>query len=282
MYLKRKQVDTLLLAPFINEKRAVNSQLLELTGEKKHINDDAIVANQVQMFMLAKKFARAEELSSIIENEHPMLRAIVRCLGGYIDYEDPKEEATINLIKQSSPRNEVIINLFMEKFDSTTVQALQRLPQDHPVTDYLKAQRLCLQYESDIMKMKATTFDRAEDPTFSHPKDELIPAATPEDIQAAKNAIAVLKEDIQLYKDMGLTDEVAKMEKELEVQTTSLANMEKGETSIIPFECSVYDAAFVYLKQCFGRDGKFVKTAQADYDITEDLLNDVLGIKKKK
>lgn len=282
MYLKRKQVDTLLLAPFINEKRAVNSQLLELTGEKKHINDDAIVANQVQMFMLAKKFARAEELSSIIENEHPMLRAIVRCLGGYIDYEDPKEEATINLIKQSSPRNEVIINLFMEKFDSTTVQALQRLPQDHPVTDYLKAQRLCLQYESDVMKMKATTFDRAEDPTFSHPKDELIPAATPEDIQAAKNAIAVLKEDIQLYKDMGLTDEVAKMEKELEVQTTSLANMEKGETSIIPFECSVYDAAFVYLKQCFGRDGKFVKTAQADYDITEDLLNDVLGIKKKK
>lgn len=281
MYLKRKQVDTTLLAPFINEKWNANFTFTEMSGDKKLINDDAIVANQVQMFMLAKNYSRAEELSSIIENEHPMLRAIVRCLGGYIDYEDPKEAETIELIKKSSPRNEVIVNLYMAKYDSTTVQALQKLPQEEALTDYLKAQRLCLQYE-DLMTMNATQFDRKEDPSFSHPKDEIIPAATPEDIKVVKDAIQVLKDDIQLYKDMGLTDEVAKMEKELETQSATLATMEKGEISIIPYECTVYEAAYQYLQRCFERDKKYIRTAQADYDITEDLLNDVLGIKKEK
>jgi hypothetical protein len=52
---------------------------------------------------------------------------------------------------------------------------------------------------------------------------------------------------------------------------------------VIPVEhCSVYDAAKVYLQQCFARDEKYVRTAQADYDIAEELLNDVLGIKKDK
>ena len=72
------------------------------------------------------------------------------------------------------------------------------------------------------------------------------------------------------------------MKKELETQQTTLANMEKGETSIIPASCSVYEAAYVYLKKCLDKDRKYLRTAQADYDIAEELLNDVLGIKKRK
>jgi hypothetical protein len=81
---------------------------------------------------------------------------------------------------------------------------------------------------------------------------------------------------------MGLSEDVAKLQKELETKSTTLASMEKGEISVIPYECNVYEAAYAYLKRCFERDGKFVKTAQADYDIAEELLNDVLGIKKEK
>ena len=51
---------------------------------------------------------------------------------------------------------------------------------------------------------------------------------------------------------------------------------------MIPAACTVYEAAYIYLKNCFEKDGKYIRTAQADYDIAEDLLNDVLGIKKKK
>ena len=70
--------------------------------------------------------------------------------------------------------------------------------------------------------------------------------------------------------------------KQLEDAEKTLADMEKGEVSVIPVTCSVYDAAYIYLKNCFDKDRKFVKTAYADYDIAEELLHDVLGIKKEK
>lgn len=280
-YLKRKQVDTLLLAPFIDERFRANYSLTELSGEKKILNDDAIVANQVQMLMLSKDYERAEELSSIIENEHPMLRAIVRCLGGYIDFEDPKEEATVELIKKSSPRNEVIINLYREQYDSTTVAALNKLPQNDPVTSYLRAQYLCLKYDNDVVKMKADEFARAEDPAFRHPDDEVLEAATPEAIEEFK---AKMKEiETYIEEDKILNFDTTENEAKLADMKETLAVMEKGEETVIPVEhCSVYDAAKVYLQQCFAFDQKYVRTAQADYDISEDLLNDVLGIKKDK
>lgn len=280
-YLKRKQVDTLLLAPFIDERFRANYSLTEMSGEKKILNDDAIVANQVQMLMLSKNYERAEELSSIIENEHPMLRAIVRCLGGYIDFEDPKEEATVDLIRKSSPRNEVIINLYKETFDSTTVMALNKLPQGDPMTSYLRAQYLCLKYEGDVMKMKNESFDRTEDPAFRHPKDEVLEAATPEAIEEFKAKMKEIETYIEEDTILGFdtTENVAK----LEDMRQTLAVMEKGEETVIPVDhCSVYDAAKVYLEQCFAKDVKYVRTAQADYDIAEDLLNDVLGIKKDR
>lgn len=282
MRLRQKQADTTILRPFIDERYRVNFELTEMSGAKRQLNDDAIIANQVQMFMLMKKYDRAEELTSMIADQHPTLRAIVRCLGGFIDYEDPKEAETIKLIQGSSPRNEVVINLYMAKFDSTTVKAIQKLPQEEALTDYIKAQRLCMQYEGDVMKMKSVDFDRSEDPLFVHPKDEVIPPPTPEEIKVVQDAVAVLEGDVQLYKDLNMLEEVANIEKELEVQKKALETMMKGETTVIPATCSVYDAAYVYLKSCFGKDAKFVKTAQADYEIAEDVLNDVLGIKKDK
>lgn len=280
-YLKRKQVDTLLLAPFIDERFRVNYSITEMSGEKKILNDDAIVANQVQMHMLAKNYERAEELSSIIENEHPMLRAIVRCLGGYIDFDDPNEEATVDLIRKSSPRNEVIINLYKETFDSTTVMALNRLPQEDALTSYLRAQYLCLKHEGDVMRMKNESFDRTEDPAFRHPEDEVLEAATPEAIEEFKAKMKEIETYIEEDTILGFdtTENVAK----LEDMRQTLAVMEKGEETVIPVDhCSVYDAAKVYLEQCFARDAKYVRTAQADYDIAEDLLNDVLGIKNDR
>ena len=290
MYLQRKQIDTTILKPFINEKFNANFTLTDPNNPeiKRIVNDDAIVSNQVQMFMLAKKYSRAEEMSSIIENEHPKLRAIVRCLGGFIDFEDPAELATIEIIKQSSPRNAVIVDLYrfdpydkakMDTLVVETVEAINKLPVEHALTDYLKVQRLCLQYDNDVMKMKGVDFNREEDPSFSHPKDEIIPPPTPEEIEAQRTVVKNLEEEIQLFSDMGI--DVSAMEPELNSAKNLLENMQKGEATLVPHEgFSVYEAAYIYLKRCFERDQKLVKTAQADYDIAEDLLNDVLGIKK--
>ena len=289
MYLNRKQVDTTILASFIDERYLANQPWTDKEGNPDYDrNPDAIVANQVQMFMLLKNYERAEELSSIIAKEHPRLRAIVRCLGNFIDYDDPAEDETVNLIMSSSPRNEVVIKLFKLSQednpvnDTTLYQSLNKMRPEDPVTPYLKAQYICLKYVNDVNAMMSGDFDRDKDPYFSHPKDEIIPAATPEEIAAQKDAIALKKEDIQLSKDWELYDDVAKQEKELAVLESELAVMEKGETGVRKFyDITQYEAAKIYLEQCFAMDSKYITTAKADYDIAEDLLNDVLGIKKE-
>ena len=288
MYLKRKQVDTTLLAPFIDEKYGPNQEVtIDLNGTKAFKNDDAIVANQVQMLMLAGKYDRAEELSYIIQNEHPMLRAIVRCLGGFIDYDDPNELPTIELIRKSSPRNEVIVNLSMaedkpELFDSTTVHALNRLPYNDALTHYLRAQRLCMKYFNDHVEMRNQMYDRAkEDPNFSHPNDEIIPAATPEEIEEQKAKVAECKTYVE--DDIAMFGEAQEFTlNELKAAENKLELMLTGEDKVNPCECNVYDAVFQYLTRCFELDSKYIKTAQADWDINEDILKDVLAKREKK
>jgi hypothetical protein len=55
-----------------------------------------------------------------------------------------------------------------------------------------------------------------------------------------------------------------------------------GEDKVNPCECNVYDAVFQYLTRCFELDSKYIKTAQADWDINEDILKDVLAKREKK
>ena len=285
MYLKRKQVDTTLLASFIDERYKANQPMTDKDGNKIYpVNAQEIVANQVQMFMLAEDYSRAEELSSIIENEYPMLRAVVRCKGGFLDFEDPKEQQAIQLIMNSSPRNEAVMKLAKlsndEINDTTIVHSLNKLDPNDPVTLYMKAQYICLKYPQYVTGMKSNTFNREHDPNFSHPKDEIIEAASPEEIEAQKAEIERIKGDIQLDKDYGLEPSEFSLN-ELKTAEETLAVMLKGETGIKPYVgFSEYEAAKIYLQQCFEKDQKFIQTAKSDYDIAEELLNDVLGIKK--
>lgn len=285
MCLDRKQADTTLLKPFINENKPLNYSEMDInTGKRKVINDDAVVANQVLMHMLAKNYVRAEELSSMIEGKHPMLRAIVRCLGGYLDPDDPADVALIGKIQESSPRNKVIVNLYAEKYDSTTVAALNQLPQDEALTYYLKAQRLCLENSNQAMLMKNADFCRSDDPYFRHPEDRELPAPTEEEIEAQRQRVEELQQIHDADLAMGIEDAISQSERELEVAAALLSDMEKRESVVLPYSgiLSDYDAAYIYLKECFSHDSKFVVTAKGDADINEDLLNDVLGIKQAR
>ena len=281
LYIGRKQADTTLLAPFINEKRPLNYSQMDMeTGQRRIINPEGIIINQVQMYLLSKNYVRAEELSSMLERSQPMLRAIVRCLGGYLDPDDPADRVLVEQIRESSPRNKVIINLFSEQFDSTTVAALNKLPSDEALTFYLKAQRLCLQHSNQVYLMKAADFDREEDPYLRLPDDKEIPAATQEDIDALIKKIDETVLEMEMFRAMGLEDEVSLMEKEVGQLRVMVEAMQNKEPVIERVECKAYDAAYIYLQECFARDKRFILTAKADADINEDLLNDVLGIKQ--
>jgi hypothetical protein len=281
--LEKKQVDTLLLKPFINERRPLNYSLMDMdTGKRRIVNAEAVIVNQVLMFMLAKNYVRAEELSSIVAHSHPMLRAIVCCLGGYLDLEKPEDVALIEKIGESSVRNRVIVNLYTERFDSTTVAALNKLPSDEALTMYLKAQRLCLQHSNQAVFMRSADFDRDEDITFRHPDDKEIPAATDEEIAAVRKAISDLEQEAEAYREMGLISEVQAVEKDIMKERSNLSDMENRLPIVDPAPCKVYEAAYIYLKSCFEKDSRFILTAKSDADINEDLLNDVLGIKQTK
>ena len=281
--LEKKQADTLLLSPFINENRPVDYSEMDVnTGIRRTINDKAVVANQVLMHMLGKNYSRAEELSSLIAESHPMLRSIVRCVGGYLDLENEEDIKLVEQISESSLRNKAIINLYAERYDSTTVSALNALPLSDPVTPYLKAQRLCLQYFNQDALMRGAEFNRDEDPHFRHPDDREIPAATEQELEAMRKSIASLEEEAAMYRDLGLIDEVAMVQRDIDKSQALLQSMENSEPAVDPAPCSVYEAAAIYLKECFAMDGRFVLTAKADADINEVLLNDVLGIKLEK
>jgi uncharacterized protein HemY len=232
------------------------------------------------MFMVAGDYKRAVQLTDKVKTKYPLLDAVCKLLGRYkLDMTDQK--ALFELIENSSGRNRVVMRLYQKKYDTTTVAALQALPQEDALTDYLKVQRLCRQFDG-AAKMAREDFNREDDPALLMPDDEIIPAATPEEIKAVQDAMKVLQEDIQLYVDLGMISDAEKLQKELEAQKKTLANMEKGEETVIQKPCTVYDAAYVYLKRCFERDPKYVDTARGDLDIDEELLNDVLGIKPKK
>ena len=130
--------------------------------------------------------------------------------------------------------------------------------------------------------MKNQTYDRAkEDSDFKHPNDEIIPAATPEDIEAQKADIERIKGDIALDQEYGLEPSEFSLN-ELKAAESKLELMMTGEEKINPCECNVYDAVFLYLKKCFELDKKYIKTAQADWDINEVILKDVLASLEKE
>ena len=280
MYLRRGQVDTNILKPFLRDGRPMNYSEMEFdTGQRISYNNPEIIANQAQMFMLAGDFQRAVQLTDKVKTKYQLLDAICKMLGRY-KLPPSDQKALFELIENSSPRNRVVMRLYRKQYDSTTVAALQALPQDEALTDYFKVQRLCRQYDG-ARKMKYIDFDRDEDPSLVMPSDEVLPAPTEDEINVVRNEIKILKDDIQLYSSMGLSDDVSKMEKELSEKQALLDKMLLGEETIIRSDCSVYDVAYFYLKRCFKKDPEMVDIARGDLDIDEGLMNDVLGIKNR-
>ena len=171
------------------------------------------------------------------------------------------------------------MRLYQKQYDSTTVAALLALPQEEALTDYLKCQRLCRQYDG-AKRMQFPMFDRVEDPGLVMPGDTVIVEIDTKQIERLTARAAELNEYIVNDKLIGL--DVTDMEKELVEVQDKIARMEKGEPISIVQECTVYEVAYHYLKRCFERDKSYIDTARGDLDIDEELLNDVLGIKPKK
>ena len=149
-YLSRDTVDTSILEPFIDRRtRGANVVRTRMDGVTKEIiNPEAVVANQLSMYVKANNFEQASVMAQILPDteKNALLKAYAMCLGGYYrggNNAKEREEAkkTFELVKNSSPMNEVVMHLAMDtkRDDAMAKIAVQKLPTENPRAWYMKA-----------------------------------------------------------------------------------------------------------------------------------------------
>ena len=164
-YLKRDTVDTEVLKPLIDF--SVRGCNVERTFDGRVIgidNVEEVVANQLAMYLKKGDFSEASRLAQLLpDNEkNKKIKAFAFCLGGYYkvtsglnDAEIARRLETFELVKNSSPLNNVVMCLAMKThaWNEKAEKALEDLPADDPKTMYLKAVLYCR--KGDFYAMQA-------------------------------------------------------------------------------------------------------------------------------
>lgn len=150
-YLKRDTVDTSILEPLIdrttancNVERRMNGRLVEV------VNIEEIVANQLLMYLRVEDYDNASIMAQILQNlpKYETLWAFAYCLKGYYKYstadnltqaEKEKRDKVFNLVRNSSPLNNVVMCLAMKnaRYNQMAEMAVKELPQNDAKTQYL-------------------------------------------------------------------------------------------------------------------------------------------------
>lgn len=151
--LKRDTFDVEILKPLIDYSRPINTIDKFNDGIsiiETEINPENIVANQLAMYIRANNFDDASILADKLPNndKFKMVKAFANCLGGYYDYrgaattqEQEERKATFELVRNSSPMNNVVMCMAMET-DFYNAEARKALEKIEPTTQtkYMKLQ----------------------------------------------------------------------------------------------------------------------------------------------
>lgn len=149
-YIARGVADTTLLRDFIDlQTPVVNYHLMRMNGNGYEIvNPEAVVANQMIMYVMTNNFRKAGQLTNILpdNDRNRLVRAYALCLGGYYkggNTPDQRRRAreVFETVSESSPLNKVVLCLAMntKTYDSLAEEAMSALPGDSALTDYLWA-----------------------------------------------------------------------------------------------------------------------------------------------
>lgn len=149
-YIARGVADTALLRDFIDlQTPVVNYHLMRMNGNGYEIvNPEAVVANQMIMYVMTNNFRKAGQLTNILpdNDRNRLVRAYALCLGGYYKGGNTPEQRrrareVFETVSESSPLNKVVLCLAMntKTYDSLAEEAMSALPGDSALTDYLWA-----------------------------------------------------------------------------------------------------------------------------------------------
>lgn len=149
-YIARGVADTTILRNFIDlQTPVVNYHLMRMNGNGYDIvNPEAVVANQMIMYVMTNNFRKAGQLTNILpdNDKNRLVRAYALCLGGYYKGGNTPEQRrrareVFETVSESSPLNKVVLCLAMntKTYDSLAEEAMSALPGDSALTDYLWA-----------------------------------------------------------------------------------------------------------------------------------------------
>lgn len=149
-YIASGVADTTILRNFIDlQTPVVNYHLMRMNGNGYEIvNPEAVVANQMIMYVMTNNFRKAGQLTNILpdNDRNRLVRAYALCLGGYYkggNTPDQRRRAreVFETVSESSPLNKVVLCLAMntKTYDSLAEEAMSALPGDSALTDYLWA-----------------------------------------------------------------------------------------------------------------------------------------------
>lgn len=149
-YITRGVADTTILRNFIDlQTPVVNYHLMRMNGNGYEIvNPEAVVANQMIMYVMTNNFRKAGQLTNILpdNDRNRLVRAYALCLGGYYKGGNTSEQRrrareVFETVSESSPLNKVVLCLAMntKTYDSLAEEAMSALPGDSALTDYLWA-----------------------------------------------------------------------------------------------------------------------------------------------
>lgn len=149
-YIARGVTDTTLLKGFIDlQTPSVDYRLMRMDGNGYEIvNPEAVVANQMIMYVMSSNFRKAGQLTNILpdNDRNRLVRAFALCLGGYYKGGNTPQQRSrarevFETVSESSPLNKVVLCLAMntKTYDALAEEAVAALPEQAALTDYLKA-----------------------------------------------------------------------------------------------------------------------------------------------
>lgn len=169
LYIRQGRPETAILAPF------VDTSLLEcdintedpVTFEATVMNRREIVANQVIALMLQDDFSKAADLALMLPDEYACLREVALCKAG----KEPSDDASRNLLRESSLRNAVLMDMLSKNVGNHTLETLDSMPKDDPMMWYLRARTYCIMYENESWEMQAAVLDGTGQTVYDHVKE---------------------------------------------------------------------------------------------------------------
>ena len=148
--IRKGQVDTTLLKPYLHEGYSVNRPIMSLADPNQYEriwNLDPLVANQVVMLLNARSSTRAVFWATYLKDlpQYSALYHIARCLGGYYQVDNEEGRETFRVVCASSVRNAAVMNMAVGAW-AQAEKALAGLPPEEALTQYLQAQFLARKY----------------------------------------------------------------------------------------------------------------------------------------